>query len=397
MLDERSKTEHRYNATAEAYDSLVRGHPLPYGRTPQPKPADGVELPEGTVIVSADNHWSVTDDIFFENFPSHLKDRAPRIVKTEEGEYQWIMNDRIMMPPAAARLVATFEKVPGCVAIEPRIHDLDIEGVQKEINFGNGINLFHHIPDLEVRDWVFRIYNQHLKEMGDLAPGRFYGVGQINVGNLAKVREAIFEAKDLGLKTIQLPINPKGPDGKPMNYCMPEVDVLWDAIQEADLPVCFHVGESHADGPGGEGVTVMTQFAGFRKNFAELVFGGIFDRFPKLQVAFVEAEINWVPGALQTASMLYECYQQALTPKLKQHPRYYWENNCFATFMHDPAGMRLLDIVGADRVMWSQDYPHAEGGLGWCWDSIKAVLEVTTPDEARMILGGTAMKLFKLD
>jgi predicted TIM-barrel fold metal-dependent hydrolase len=397
MEDFSGTGEYRFNETAEAYDSLVRGHPLPYGRTPQAEPEGRVQLPEGTIVVSADNHWSVTDDIFYENFPNHLKDKAPRIVKTEDGEYNWMMNGKSMMPPAAARLVATFEKVPGCVSIEPRMRDLDVEGVQKEINFGNGINLFHHTPDLEVRDWVFRIYNQHLREMNLRAPGRFYGVGQVNVGNLEKIRDAVFEAKDLGLKTIQLPINPKGPDGKPMNYCMPEVDALWSAIEDADIPICFHVGESHADGPGGEGVTVMTQFAGFRKNLAELIFGGILDRFPKLQVAFVEAEINWVPGALQTASMLYECYQQALNPKLKHHPRYYWENNCYAVFMHDPAGMRLLDIVGADRVMWSQDYPHAEGGFGWCWDSIKAVLDVTTPDEARMILGGTAMKVFKLD
>ena len=81
MLD-----NYRFNPTAEAYDSLVRGHPLPYGRAPQPKPEGKMELPEGTIVVSADNHWSVVDDIFYENFPAHLKEKAPRIVKTEDGE-----------------------------------------------------------------------------------------------------------------------------------------------------------------------------------------------------------------------------------------------------------------------------------------------------------------------
>jgi predicted TIM-barrel fold metal-dependent hydrolase len=57
----------------------------------------------------------------------------------------------------------------------------------------------------------------------------------------------------------------------------------------------------------------------------------------------------------------------------------------------------MLDIVGADRIMWSSDYVHLESSYGYGWRAKKMVLDTVSEDQARAILGGTAMKLFKLD
>jgi hypothetical protein len=46
--------------------------------------------------------------------------------------------------------------------------------------------------------------------------------------------------------------------------------------------------------------------------------------------------------------------------------------------------------------MWSSDYPHPESSLGYEWTSIGAVVDSVGDDEARMILGGTALELFNL-
>ena len=58
--------------------------------------------------------------------------------------------------------------------------------------------------------------------------------------------------------------------------------------------------------------------------------------------------------------------------------------------------MRLLDIVGTDRVMWSADYPHVESTYGYGWDALRNVVESVNADDARAILGGNAMRVFKL-
>jgi predicted TIM-barrel fold metal-dependent hydrolase len=385
----------RMNDTAEAYDGVIRGIAIPKGRAAQKR--GNIQLPPNTTVVSVDNHWSIATDIFFERFPAHLKDRAPRLLIPEDGNHIWLVNGKTNLTQAVINSLATYESIPGCYSIEPRLRHLDIEGIDKEINFPNGVPEFYGHPDLEVREWIFRIYNLHMAEMQAAAPGRFYGTGLINFWDMACVRESVAEVKTLGLKTVIIPQNPKGANGTPLNYCLREMDPLWQALEEADLPVCFHVGEFFKDGPGGHGTTVMVSFGPYRKNFGELVFGGVFDRFPKLQVIFMEAEINWVPGALQTASMAYECYGPMLEPRIKHHPRHYWFNNCYAAFTHDPAGLRLLDLVGADRVMWSSDYPHVESTLGYSWDAMKAVLDAASEDDARAILGGNAMRVFKLD
>ncbi|HRI94049.1 MAG TPA: amidohydrolase family protein [Nocardioides sp.] len=369
-----------------------RDIPLPRERTAQVR--GSAALPAGLTVVSADNHWTVTGDIFYERFPAHLRERAPRLRTDEQGNHLWELNGESMLPPAIMTNLASFETVPGATAIEPRLRDLDAEGVVKELNFGNAINLAHSLPDLEVRDWVYRIYNQHLAELAAQAPGRFYGVGMLNHWDMAKVKDSLAELIDLGLKTFMLPQMPKGADNSSLNYCLPEMDPLWAAIEESGLPVCFHVGEFFQDGPGGLGTTAMVTFGPFRKNLGELIFGGIFDRHPGLQVVFAEGDLNWVPGALQTAEMVYDCF--AVDPVPARRPTEYWHDHCYATFQSDPIGLSMLDVIGADRVMWASDYPHAESTFGLGWTAMEAVVDAVTEEQARMILGDTATRLFKL-
>jgi predicted TIM-barrel fold metal-dependent hydrolase len=141
----------------------------------------------------------------------------------------------------------------------------------------------------------------------------------------------------------------------------------------------------------------MLNFAPFRKSMAELIFGGILDRHPSLRAVFVEGDINWIPGALQTADMVYEAYAHEIQPKIEHPPRYYWEKNLYATFVSDRAGLRLIDEIGADRVMWSNDYPHQESVYGVGWSAIQEVVDAVPEADARKILGGTALELFDLD
>jgi hypothetical protein len=61
-------------------------------------------------------------------------------------------------------------------------------------------------------------------------------------------------------------------------------------------------------------------------------------------VAFAEADLNWVPGALQTAEMTYDCYVGLLEPELQHRPTHYWHRNCYATFQYDP-----IELDGRER------------------------------------------------
>jgi predicted TIM-barrel fold metal-dependent hydrolase len=141
----------------------------------------------------------------------------------------------------------------------------------------------------------------------------------------------------------------------------------------------------------------MVNFGPMRKNMGELIFGGVLDRHPKLKVVFPEADLNWIPGALQTAELTIDCLWKFLDPKIELRPREYWKRNCYATFINDPTGLALLPQLSADRVMWSSDYPHPVSSLGYEWTAISAVLDTVSGDDARMILGATAIEVFNLD
>jgi predicted TIM-barrel fold metal-dependent hydrolase len=81
---------------------------------------------------------------------------------------------------------------------------------------------------------------------------------------------------------------------------------------------------------------------------------------------------------------------------MKHRPSHYWHHNMYATFQTDAVGLRLLDQLGADRVMWAQDYPHSEGTFGYTANALQEVLDATSEAEARLILGDTARRVYKL-
>jgi predicted TIM-barrel fold metal-dependent hydrolase len=172
---------------------------------------------------------------------------------------------------------------------------------------------------------------------------------------------------------------------------------FWSAIEDSGLPLCFHIGETIKTDPyGGFGTNFLTQTAGFRLNWGTLAFGGVFDRHPGLRVVFVEAGISWVAGALQDADMFWESYKTMMTPKLAHTPSWYWFNHCYATFMSDAAGLDLLPRIGAERVMWSTDYPHNESTWGYSRSAAQAVFDATDVATAQRIVGGTALDLFDM-
>ena len=137
-------------------------------------------------------------------------------------------------------------------------------------------------------------------------------------------------------------------DGEPIQYSNPKLDPLWEAIAESGIPLCFHIGEAiPTAAPGAAGTFVLTQMQGFRHIWGQLTFGGVFDRFPKLRVVFVEGGICWVASMLHDADMIYNSFPTAMNPKLAHPPSWYWFNHCYATFMTDPAGLELLHRIGA--------------------------------------------------
>jgi predicted TIM-barrel fold metal-dependent hydrolase len=362
------------------------------------QPRNGVALPHGLKVISADNHCEITEDIFYDEFPGSMKARAPRVwfdrywhMGFRDGQEAWAQSGAVDDFAVSINVLNGFDS-------SVRRGDLEAEGIQAEVAFPQSLFGFLRHKDLEVRELMYRTYNRYVAKLGAQSPGRFHGVGVFaNWWDPSKADDCMQQIVDLGLKTFMTPTLLKDVAGKEMSFAAEQMERFWSVAEAAGLPVNFHIGEDPAFGERGAHATYfMSTTSPFRKLLAQLVFGGVFDRHPKLRIVFTEAGINWVAGFLQDAELYYGTYCHIPGNKPKHPPSYYWHEHCYATFQMDKLGLELLDYIGANRVMWGADYPHSEGSFGYTWTAMQQVMARVTEAQTRDILGDTARRVYGL-
>jgi predicted TIM-barrel fold metal-dependent hydrolase len=272
--------------------------------------------------------------------------------------------------------------------------------VDRELAFPNALLAMFGFPDKPLRERVFRIYNEYIADLQERSGGHFFGVGLINWWDRKGAQRTLAELKALGLKTFLLPLNPgNGDDGIMMDYACSAMGPVWDAIEESGLPVTHHIGETPPKAPcevNNVAVAMMVNIDGFREMFSKYIFGGILDRHPGLRIGWFEGGIAWIPPALQDAEHVLASYQHMLDHPLEHDIQYYWDTHMSASFIVDPLGLKLIDQIGVDKVMWSSDYPHNESSFGYSEKSLAAVVEAVGPDDAARIVSGNIKKFLSI-
>ena len=361
-----------------------------------------VGLPAGTEVFSADDHISLSEDIFVERFPAAMKEQAPRVVY-EDGAWTLAIGGKTFLPREFTAVLMQYDPLAGAATNdgEARIRELESDGIHRELAFPNALLGLMGWPDKEVRELCFRIYNEHIAELQERSNGRFYGVGMVNWWDGEGCRRTLTEMKDLGLKTFWMPLKPgAGEDGKPIDYNAPAMYPVWEAIEESGLPVAHHIGESPLASPcrdNGVLVGMVHNVAPFREMFGRYVFGGILDRYPGLRVGWFEGGINWIPAALQDGEHLYASLQHMADHEIEHDVAHYWHQHMYASFVVDPLGLEMIDRIGVDRVMWSSDYPHNESTFGYSERSLASVVEAVGPDVAVKLVSSNVKTFLDLD
>src|SRR5439155_226705 len=69
--------------------------------------------------------------------------------------------------------------------------------------------------------------------------------------------------------------------------------------------------------------------------------------------------IGWIPYVLDRMDAEWEDQFKDLS--LTMRPSEYWRRQCRATYQTDRIGIKLLDDVGHDTIMWGSDFPHPDG------------------------------------
>ena len=132
-----------------------------------------------------------------------------------------------------------------------------------------------------------------------------------------------------------------------------------------------------------------------------MIFGGVFERYPKLQVGSVEMELSWVPHFLDRIDYNYTQREQEFSREYRFKgaalPSDFFHQNVFLGFQEDALGIRDRHIIGVDQLLWGGDYPHIESTFPRSRQIIEEILADCTEDEKTKIAAGNSARVYGLD
>ena len=75
--------------------------------------------------------------------------------------------------------------------IEARIRELAEDGVDRELAFPNAVLALFHFPDKQLRERIFRIYNEYIADLQERSDGHFLRCGSDQlVGSTRRAADA---------------------------------------------------------------------------------------------------------------------------------------------------------------------------------------------------------------
>ena len=370
-------------------------------------------------IISSDNHVMEPTDLWSSRVDPKIGDRAPRIVRMEDGSDWWVCDSNKIIgafagtqagvrfeEPEKLRLggsEATYENVrPGGYIPEEHIKDMDIDGIDVSIVYPTVGLLLFGVPDSELLTSVFASYNDWAAEFCNAIPRRLKGIAMLNIDDVQGGIKELERCAKLGFRGAMITVYP--PEER--SYDSPEYEPLWAAVEDLQIPLALHAGTNRA-GPGQEFQNMESVRPGFitnldhwvRMSVAHMIFSGVFERHPKLQIGSIEMELSWVPHFLDRMDYTHTQRVQEWSPyrfKDDRLPSDFFHSNVFLGFQEDALGIRDRHIIGVDNLLWGGDYPHPESTFPRSREIIEGILSECTEEEKAKIAAENSARIYHL-
>ncbi len=128
-----------------------------------------------------------------------------------------------------------------------------------------------------------------------------------------------------------------------------------------------------------------------------MIFQGVFERFPELQICWIETGVGWIPHFLECVDDRWWRNRAWGDLSIKQPPSFYWHRNNAASFIVDRSGIELRHRAGVDNIMWSSDYPHHGNDWPYSRKVIEEMMGSIPADEQARIAGANAARIWSID
>ena len=130
-----------------------------------------------------------------------------------------------------------------------------------------------------------------------------------------------------------------------------------------------------------------------------MIFGGVFDRHPKLKVVVTENGVQWLPSLIRDMESFFDTHGGApVRSYLKMRPSEYFDRHVFlGGSLMKRAEAEMRHEIGIERLMWGADYPHLEGAAPVHRLILRQVFGGMPEEDLRRILGLNACRVFGFD
>mgnify|MGYP001603369299 CR=1 FL=1 len=319
------------------------------------------------------------------------------------------------------------QELTGAWDYDERVKMLDNEGIAAEVIFVDGITEINTPPfgaglGLPTKDMVPELqwagamaHNRWLSELVANNPLRHIGVGSIPL--LWDVDEAIDKLRwcaDNGLTSVMIPsmVN----DFPAYNHT--KYDPFWQACEDLGVIIHFHSGPadtatyfgpdfpvgSTEDRPGAMGIYVSEVMWWLYRPLTFMIWGGVFERFPKLKTVITEGGTTWmIPQWLRMLDHHYtDTHHSAKLGDYRSHlsmkPSEYFARNIGVGASCIPRkDVEARHEIGVKKMMWGSDYPHPEGTWPVTEKILDEVFSGFPAEDVAAILGGNAVEFYGLD
>jgi predicted TIM-barrel fold metal-dependent hydrolase len=277
--------------------------------------------------------------------------------------------------------------------------DADREGIDRMVLFPSlalGIGGFR---DLTFAADFARVYNRFVADYCAKGGGRLFGAAVVPLEDVATSIAILREARDLGLVCATIP-----PALRERNLDARDLDPFYAAAADLDLPLGVHGAPGvHLPKIGVDRFTNYIQVHCVSFPFDQmaamtaLISGGVFDRHPRLRVAFLESGATWVPYFLDRLHEHWEKRGDWIPDGWRRDPReYVAAGNVWVSC--EPGETLLpavVEALGSGFLFYASDYPHWDSEFP---ESLRALRkrEDLSPAARDAILGGNAARFFRL-
>jgi uncharacterized protein len=312
-----------------------------------------------TKLISADSHVLVR--------PENLRERLPRSLheQFDDGMAANAAFEKEMRGDSPPLSIDDFDMEavgdPGYRDPIARLKAMDRDNVDAEVLYSelSAFRVFGYMKD----SWqqISRAFTDLLVDFAAHDPKRLIVSYQVPIIDIDYAIKEVERLAALGARSVHLPNHPSEV-GLP-DYHDERYDPLWSLLQETGISISHHLGVQHAlwdvfrrDPTKQKAIFTSLPSLTLSQVLAWWILTGTLERFPRLQIVFVEPSLFWIPGFLaQLDRKVQGAYK---LPNVKHLPSEYFGRQMACTFMDDEVGLSMRHLIGVENILWSTDFPH---------------------------------------